>query len=225
MKSPLACASLVCLAAVYLAFLSIDLFCPELGLFSSLLKYAGILLCLALALLLRRHAWDRRDSTLLVSALFLTAAADLFLLLLNRPIPGLLVFCAAHLVYIRRYRPAWFIPAAAAVLAAFAGLLAASSLVPGFPAKYALAGLYGALLLAVAVCAFRSSLPRINRRLAAAGMALFLLCDIHVVLFNTLPAGSLYDPYASFFMWLFYLPAQAALAVSGYDYREQIGSF
>lgn len=213
-----ACAALALLAAVYLAFLAMDLFLPGMGLLSSLLKYAGILLCLITALLLHRSAWNRRDSALLVSALSLTAAADLFLLLLNRPIPGLLVFCAVHLIYIRRYRPALFFPAAAVVLVAASGCLAAALPVPGFPAEIALAGLYGALLLTVAVCSACSALPRVNRRLAVAGMALFLLCDIHVALFNMLSAGSFYYPFASLLMWFFYLPAQGLLAVSGYDY-------
>jgi hypothetical protein len=219
-KNRPACAALALLAAVYLAFLAADLFVPGLRPFSGFMKYAGILLCLSIALLLHRSVWNRKDSALLASALFFTAAADVFLLLLKRPVTGLLVFCAAHLVYIRRYRPALFVPAAAAVLAAAAGCLAAAWLFPCFPVKYALAGLYGLLLLSAAVCGFFSPLPRANRRLVIAGMALFLLCDIHVALFNALSAGDAYYPFAAFFMWFFYLPAQGALAVSAYDYGE-----
>jgi hypothetical protein len=209
---------LILLALIYLVFLALDLFLPGMARLSGFLKYAGILLCLATALLLRRNAWNRRDSALLVAALFFTAVADLFLLLLNRPIPGLIAFCLVHLIYIRRYRPALCIPAAVIVLVAGLGCLGATLLIPGFPLENALAGLYGALLLTVVACSIFSPLPKTNRRLASVGMILFLLCDIHVALFNTLPANSFYYPYAAFFMWLFYLPAQAALSVSGFSY-------
>lgn len=218
MKHRLACALIVLLATVDLAFLVVDLFHLSMGLFSNLLKYAGILLCLIVTLILHRSAWNSLDAALLASALFLTAAADLFLLLLNKPIAGLLLFCAVHLIYIRRYRPAVFLPAAIVVLVVAAGCLAGALLAPGFPAKNALACLYGALLLSVAACSVCSDLPRANRRLAIAGMALFLLCDIHVALFNTLDIGNFYYPYASFLMWFFYLPSQALLAISALDY-------
>lgn len=213
------CVTLVLLAAVYLSFLTVDLFFVGLCLLSISLKYLGILLCLATAILLHHSAWNRRDSALLLSALLFTCVADLFLLVLNWPVPGLLAFCAAHLFYIRRYRPALFYPAAAAALLVILGCLATEHWIPGFPVKSVLACLYGTLLLTVAVCGFLSSLPRINRRLVSAGMVLFLLCDIHVALFNTLAAGSAYYPFASFFMWFFYLPAQVLLALSAYNYE------
>lgn len=220
-KNRLACGLLVLLAAVYLSFLAADLFFPGLGRFSVLMKYIGILLCLVAAIFLNRGAWSRRDSALLISALCLTCVADLFLLLLNQPVLGLLVFCAAHLVYILRYRPAAFKPAAVIVALAVAGCFAAESFMDGFPVKYVLSCLYGTLILAVTIFGFTAPLPRINRRLVTAGMTLFLLCDIHVALFNTLAAGHPYYPISAFLMWSFYLPAQALLALSAYCYVEQ----
>lgn len=218
-ENRLACVPLLLLAAAYAAFLLLDLFLPQLGWLSTLMKYAGILLCLLTALLLRRNAWNRRDGALLAAALGFTAVADLFLLL-RMPVPGLLAFCVVHLIYIRRYRRALFVPVAVVVLAAVLGCVAAAWRVPGFPLENVLAGIYGMLLLTVLVCSITSALPKTNRRIAAAGMVLFLLCDIHVALFNVLPANSAYYPYAAFLMWFFYLPSQALLAVSGYEYER-----
>jgi len=214
------CALMGMLAAVYVFYLTADLFFAGLRPFSAIAKYLGVLLCLALALLLSRGARNKLDAELLVFALFLTCAADLFLLLLDRPVPGLIVFCAVHLTYIRRYRPAVFRPAAAVTFLLLAGCLAGELLIPGFPIKYALSCVYGAFIVTAAVCGCASALPRTNRRLVNAGMALFLLCDIHVALFNALPASHPYYPFAAFLMWLFYLPAQVCLALSGYDYAE-----
>ncbi len=210
---------LVLQAVVYISFLVADCFFSGLGLFSAFTKYLGILLCLAIAALSYRDTWNKKDSALLIAALFFTCIADLFLLLLNRPITGLLFFCVVHLVYIRRYRPRLFYPAAAAALAVMAGCLAAGRLVPGFPIAQVMACLYGVLILTVTVCGFLSPLPRTNRRLVNTGMALFLLCDVHVALFNTLDASNPYFPFAAFFMWFFYLPSQVALALSGYGFE------
>ncbi len=214
------CILLMMLAAVYLSFITVDLFFASLGLLSTFMKYSGMLLCLAIAMRLNNGAWDKRDSALLVVALFLTCVSDLFLLLLERPVPGLVAFCFVHLMYIRRYKPGFSKPAAAIVAFVLAGCLMAKILIDGFPIIVILGCLYGVLIVAVTMFAFAAPLPQVNRRLATAGMMMFLLCDIHVALFNTLTASNPYYPLASFFMWLFYLPAQVLLALSGYDYAE-----
>lgn len=214
-----ACALLALLAAVYLSFLAADLFFAGAGLFSMLMKYLGVLLCFALALLLRGSAWNKKDAALLITALLLTCVSDPFLLLLNLPVPGLLCFCAVHLCYIRRYRPRAFHIAVAIALTLAAGFLAAG-LLTNFPTKYALSGLYAGLLITATAFGFASPLPRANRRLVRAGMLLFLLCDLHVALFNTLPADNPYYPFAAFLMWFFYLPSQTLLALSAYRYES-----
>lgn len=212
---------LILLGAVYLALLAIDLWIPALWHVSTALKYAGLLLCLLLAVLTHRRSWRKSDADLLVLALGLTAVADLFLLLLNRPIPGIVVFCLVHLVYLWRYQPSLFRVAAAAVPVAFAGIFTVGPWVPGFPVQAALAALYGVLILTVTACGARAALPPMNRRLVTIGMVLFVLCDVHVALFNALPTGHPYLPAAGVLMWFFYLPAQALLALSAYDFSRK----
>ncbi len=207
-------------AALYIALLAADLFFGGWGIVSSILKYAGILLCPVIAALLHRNAWNRQDSVYLFGALVFTCAADLFLLLLNKPVYGMVLFCMAHLLYIRRYRAAWFTPAATITVSTIAVCLAVSSFTKAFPLRNALAMLYGVLLLSVFILAGTSMLPKINRRIVVTGMALFLLCDIHVAVFNLVGVGHPYYPFASFLMWFFYLPSQALLAVSGYVYTD-----
>lgn len=211
---------LVLQTAVYMSFLLADLFFAGAGLLSTALKYLSILLCLATAIALRRHSWNRRDSALLIAALSFTCVADLFLLILGWPVPGLLAFCAVQGLYIRRYRPILFAPAAAIILLIGLATLTTKLLIPGFPTLQVLSGLYGALILTVTACGFFSPLPRLNRRLVCIGMILFLLCDIHVALFNMLVADNPYFPFAAFLMWFFYLPAQVLLSCSSLHFAD-----
>lgn len=206
-------ALLVLQAALYVYFLTADLFFD--GVYSTQAKYLGILLCPAVAYILSRGAAQKRDSLLLIAALSCTCAADTFLLLLNKPVPGLVIFSVVHLIYIRRYCERASFPAAAIAAFLIAGCFAANALWPGFPFIQALACVYGSLLLTASLSGFTSTLPRVSRRFIIIGMSLFLLCDIHVALFNTLPPGNPYYPFAAFLMWFFYLPAQVLLALSG----------
>ena len=206
-------ALLVLQTALYVYFLAADLFFD--GVYSTQAKYLSILLCPAVAYLLSRSVADKRDSTLLIAALSFTCAADAFLLLLNKPVPGLIIFCVVHLIYIRRYRKQLSYPAAATAGFLIAGCFAANALLRDFPLSQALGCVYGLLLLSASLSAFTAPLPEINRRFIVIGMSLFLLCDMHVALFNTLPAGNPYYPFAAFLMWFLYLPAQVLLALSG----------
>lgn len=207
-------ALLVLQAALYLYFLTADLFFPY-SYCSTLAKFLSILLCPAVAYFLSRGAADKRDSLLLIAALSATCAADAFLLLLNRPVPGLVIFSIVHLIYIRKYRERASFPAAAIAAFLLTGCFAASALLRGFPLMQALACVYGPLLLAASLFSLTAPLPKISRRFITIGMSLFILCDLHVALFNTLPAGNPYYPFAAFLMWFFYLPSQVLLALSG----------
>lgn len=220
MKNSPVFALLVLQAALYLYFLTADLF--FVGSYSSTLaKYLSILLCPAVAYLLSHGTADKRDSRLLIAALSLTCAADAFLLLLNRPIPGLIIFCIVHLVYIRRYRKRASISATAIAAFLIAGCFVANALLRAFPLTQALGCVYGLLLLSASLSGFSAPLPKISRRFIITGMILFLLCDIHVALFNALPPDNPYYPFAAFLMWFFYLPAQVLLALSGSDDTKQ----
>lgn len=199
-------------AGLWLAFLWCDITGFSIPL-SSGLKYAGLLLCLLLAALLRPWWASRRDGIITLCALGLTAVADIFLLFTGLFGAGVAVFCCAHLAWLLRYRRKAYTPAAVCAVVAAGASLVLYLLGLHNESLLLLCALYAALILSVTVFAFRASLGRPARILVRVGMVLFLLCDVNVVLFNTLAPGPLFQA-AAVLMWFFYLPAQLLLALS-----------
>lgn len=190
-------------ALLYLSFLLLDALGAWAGL-STALKYAAILLCLALSLSQRREG---RDHALTALALAFTALADLFLLVLDCCYPlGVAVFCAAQACYALRLGAPSLRRAGLRLALALAavGAVAALGLLT---ALNALAAVYFTQLVlnALGALALRPRNP-----LFAAGLVLFLGCDICVGLHALFPQL----PLAAFGMWLFYLPSQVCLTLS-----------
>lgn len=208
------------IAVVYAAFMGLDLFWPDAVTAISVLKYVSMVLCMALVVS-SRSLWQKRDAGLVLIALVFTLAADMFLLFTSHFVIGVCVFCGAHLTYLLRYCRKVFVPAVVLT----GGILALVGAAALFGATqvllYIVGGLYAVLILGVTVTAFTSSLPRTNGRLASAGMVLFLLCDVNVLLFNTLSADTALYSAARVLMWFFYLPSQVLLALSCYDWHSE----
>lgn len=196
--------------ALYLLFLALDAFSAG----GDGVKYLTIVVCLLAAVWSARHGGSR----LMAWAMAFTLAADTFLLLLDRWYgAGIALFCVVQGLYLARIRRAcgrtlWalrmgLVPAAWVLLNAL-GMGTALNL---------LAALYFVNFL-VNVC---QSLTLRSERLFAAGLWLFLLCDVCVGLRNQpslLPglAGA-----AQAGMWLFYLPGQVLLVLSGFPKRRE----
>ena len=197
-------------AALYLLFLALDAFSTG----GDGVKYLTIVVCLLAA------AWSAQHggSCLMAWAMVFTLAADTFLLLLDRWYgAGIVLFCVVQGLYLARIRRAcgrtlWVLRAglvaAAWVLLSALGMGTVLNL---------LAALYFVNFL---VNAFQSLTLR-SERLFAAGLWLFLLCDVCVGLRNQpslLPglAGA-----AQVGMWLFYLPGQVLLVLSGFPKRRE----
>ena len=197
-------------AALYLLFLALDAFSTG----GDGVKYLTIVVCLLAAVWSARHGGSR----LMAWAMAFTLAADTFLLLLDRWYgAGIVLFCVVQGLYLARIRRA----CGRTLWALRAGLAAAawpllSALGMGTVLNL-LAALYFVNFL---VNAFQSLTLR-SERLFAAGLWLFLLCDVCVGLRNQpslLPdlAGA-----AQVGMWLFYLPGQVLLVRD--FYTAQIG--
>ena len=194
---------------IYLSFLSMDLW--RRGPSTTPLKYLGILLCLAYSLY-----WSVRGGDRLISgALALTLGADTFLLVLNtRYVLGVLLFCCVQLLYfLRIYRwnggQSWWGLRLVLFLAALAILRLAGLMSP----LNVLAMLYFSNFLCSALQSLGLNGPRC--RLFSAGLLLFLCCDVCVGLFQyawLLPAAA---GFARVGMWMFYLPAQVLITLSG----------
>lgn len=197
-------------AAVYAAFLTIDLAgTPGPGV---ALKYAGILLCLIFSLCSARRGGDRT----VFPALLLTAGADLLLLVMQRAYPlGVLLFLVVQSLYLIRLRLAsrrvwWLLRAGTPLLlgAALFGLGAAEPLP-------LLAALYFSQLTVNTLIAW--TLHGRRWRLFALGLTLFACCDVCVGLFNApafLPVPAPLYGFARVGMWLFYLPSQILIVLS-----------
>ena len=195
----------VFLGALLVAFVTLDL----LGEYrpANLLKFVGICGCLLLAFCYRTKGLD---SILLRLALGLTVCADVLLLFTGAYAVGIGLFCGVQLLYTFRYTRRGGATALVFLLgcAVFWMLRLA-----GLPALYALAAGYGTLLLSVTAIVLRANWREnpfvlCPGRLSCA-MVLFVLCDLSVA------AYQLGVDWAGVLIWMFYLPSQALIALSG----------
>lgn len=212
---------MVAIIVLYSLIIITDLAGLDIGL-SNALRYAGIVSCAVIAIFAHRRAFDKKDGNLLIGALLLTVLADTFLLFTSWHILGVSIFCLVHLVYIYRYRARFFKHCCILTLIVFAlcsigyFLSVEHMLLLGI-----IALLYAALFLTSTYSVFTTkSLPKKNKLLACGGMVLFILCDINVVLYNTLPAGMWIYELSAFLIWVFYLPSQLLISLSSIDYGK-----
>ena len=191
------------------------------------LKFIFIVACFAVAALSYFFCHSKKDWAWLTAGLLFTVGADYFLVIHNSHLPGVAVFCFAHVCYILR-----------ALNAAKRRLKIALVCVPFLivivyfvfinEALFVLSGIYAALFMAnIAVNTWffkqkNALLPKFNRMLVLAGLILFALCDINVLLFN-LPRQldmPVIFPFAFQLIWVFYLPSQLLLAVSAIKFHR-----
>ena len=195
------------------------------------IKYAGILLCLAVSAVMIYFNRDA-DSVIATAAMVFTAISDLFILVLDDYFKiGLATFIVAHSLYFYRLyhgraKKIWISLAVRAVVAA--ALIGIVCGVFGADLLIVEAGIY--LVLLVGNCV--ESLIMCNRGLKnilfAIGLLLFLGCDICVGLKHGSMVGvnlspKIYD-FVVYMIWVFYLPSQVlitcALLKKGPCYKE-----
>ena len=184
------------------------------------IKFAFIGLCFLIALCSYWFCYSKRDWAYLVSAMGFTLTADFFLVIRHSYHVGVLVFCFVHMAYIMRVRgesPSYskFSVAIAFMIGILIGIFLPAL---GFPLLVRLATLY-AFLFAVNIIAHIKYYRRggHNRRIMLAGLILFALCDIHVMLFNLphfLPVPHEIALWGQRWIWVYYAPSQLLLSVS-----------
>ena len=196
--------------ALYGAFLWRDLSPGGAG--STPLKYAAILLCALFALLWALLGGGDR---LTAAALLLAAGADTFLLALDRDyLLGMLLFCGVQLCWFLRLRALCRRSFWAARLGLFLlslGALAALGL-------WNFLNVLSLFYFANFACNTALSLSRRWEgplRLLPPGLVLYLCCDLCVAAFQFPQALPALYPFVQVGMWLFYLPGQVLLALSG----------
>ena len=195
--------------ALYLAFLFLDQFMPQVN--TNLLKYTGIILCVLMSLLL---AWQGGDK-LVAWALALTLGADTFLLLLDRwYLAGILLFYAVQILYLFRLLRVTGRPMLLGRMVLFAALLGILLKLDAFTSVTAAAALYISHFF---FNVFQSlGLRGRDGKLFSWGLLLYFCCDLCVGIYNgaALFPGALVQ-FAGIGMWLFYLPGQVLITLSG----------
>ena len=180
------------------------------------MHFAFIAICFSIAALSFFACKSKRDWLFLTIALGFTLWADYFLILHDRHLPGVAVFCFAHAAYILRAtnKPPKLLLGLALFIPAFFWL----------DPIYVFTALYATLFISNIYITARHL--KYNRILGVTGLLLFAACDICVLIFN-LPAyfgapSWLRDIYPM--IWVFYLPSQIILAISAIDFSRFIKS-
>lgn len=222
---------LALITILYLSYLYMDFFSRYTELSASM-KFISIVLCFLLALLSGAKPFNGYNVKLLKIGLFLTVIADFFLLIEKEHYEiGITVFSIAQIIYTIRYNSRNRTNIIRSYVILLFTLFFTYIVIKPFTKIeiiIPIALFYGIALITNVYKAFvvyREKLyPRPNGLMVALGMLLFLLCDINVLLYNIFryvkqTNGLLYR-LSHVSIWLYYLPSQVLLALSGYKFKE-----
>ncbi len=182
---------------LYITFIIMDF----ININSTLIKYISIILCFIFAL----YTKNKFKSL----ALLFTCLADLFLLVLLKYYElGVFIFIFAQLTYLYYLRNI-NINISNSILILRILIIVIGTIIlylsNNFNLLYELVLIYFSTLLFNCLNAFK-----VNKKLFALGLLLFICCDICVGLFNTPYSNSV----IAFLMWVFYLPSQVLIVLS-----------
>lgn len=216
----------------YFLFLFIDIFKIESFISSNTLKFLSMILVFIISAITGKDALSKKNHSLLNLGLFITIFADVFLLLLHKYyILGVGLFSIVQILYSVRYSGNSSKIIFPKFISLFVILLFIYFIMDNFIVKVdfltVISLFYAICILSstyMAIRVYRHKLwPELNSEIIFIAMILFLFCDINVALYNVLDPMSISNNFIvllrdiSFVaMWLFYLPSQVLLALSGY---------
>jgi hypothetical protein len=223
----------ICLElCIYFIFMIIDV--TGIGNFtvSSYLKFIGIILCLLYTLVSFNTSKDKKDQLLLTAALIFTVTADLFLLIYDFYLAGVITFCIVQMLYMLRINR-WeenrnhSITFVKKIVRNILVILAIIIILLFFPITWEVLTI-ASIIYFIGILGNMSDSLRIAKKskkrkrcLFAIGLVLFVLCDINVGLFNLIQVSTVSNGwmqiiynFAAIAMWMFYLPAQVLIALS-----------
>lgn len=230
---------LAIIMVLYISFLYLDVFYIHNTVNSDILKFISILLCLSMTFITRKRPLDDKDILLLQMGMLITVLADIFLLVLDSHYElGVALFSIVQIIYGIRHSRQKESQSIKKYICIFLILNLFYFVIRAFTDKVEylifLSLFYGICLIYSVyngiVAYGNRRYPKINGIMISLGMVLFLLCDINVAIYNILGqiSGSngilelLYD-ISSISMWLYYLPSQILLSLSGYNFKDNIG--
>lgn len=225
---------------LYISFLYIDLMQPWNYEFSSLLKFIGIVGCFLLTLIIYENTERKIYIHLMRGALLLTVISDIFLLLTDESEKGVFTFCIVQVIYrfylwiIHKHELnkqsrfiSLYVPN---ILLGFISLLILHISSMSINILLGITVFYFVSIIINVIVAIKTALVLRNPFcvIFAAGMVLFLLCDINVgifnmgdfVLINNNFIKGIYK-FSTVGMWLFYLPAQVLLVMSLFFMKKE----
>lgn len=191
---------------IYVSYLAVDFGFADAD--SIKLKFISICLCLVFSAIFTAFGGEK----LITAAMVFTLAADNLLLVANSDYAlGVALFCVVQAIYfylLYRENGKTLLPVRIVLLAAALILLWKLNMFTGL-------NVLVAFYFTSFVCNVIQSLGT-DKHLFSIGLALFLCCDICVGIFNLSSlAGTEIYSFATVGMWLFYLPAQVLIVLSG----------
>lgn len=223
---------------IYTVFMYLDISEKGTYIISNNLKLIGVILCFLFSLKWYSKGTNRKDLYILRGALLFTVISDLFILIIDYYTLGILTFCIVQLLYLIRLcrwrnqlgikRSLW--KYLNRNLFAFGVLCILLSFKMELELLVVLSILYFVSII-LNVCDSVWIAYKLKTRKVitfAFGMVLFLLCDINVLLFNLNGFVTINEvwfsriyAFATIAMWMFYLPSQVVIALSGGKSIEQ----
>ena len=223
-KSVLSVKNIVLAALVLVEFIIYIIFNSLLAkpqIDTTYLKYAGVLLCLTVAVSMIFFTREEKDAIILTGALIATAISDLFILVINDYYEiGLVTFIITQSVYffrLYRGRKRAYISlfARIAAIGVLLGIMVPKS---GMNLLLIEVCIYIVMLAGNCIDAWVICTKSVKNLLFAIGITLFLCCDICVGLDNGSMVGiELAEGLKNFVgpaIWAFYLPSQVLIVLS-----------
>ncbi len=212
-------AALVCVEFIIYIIFNALLAKPEVD--TTYLKYAGVLLCLAVTVSMIFFTREEKDAVILTGALIATAISDLFILVINKYYEiGLVTFIITQSIYFYRLyrgRKRIYISLFArfAAMGVLLGIMVPKS---GMNLLLIEVCIYIVMLAGNCIDAWIICNKSVKNLLFAIGLTLFLCCDICVGLDNGNMVGiKLAEGLKNFVgpaIWAFYLPSQVLIVLS-----------
>lgn len=219
---------------IYITYIFLDFINPGGMDFSSEVKFISIVLCFIFTLLIGKNGYDEIDTGLLQFALFLTVIADFSFLILRNNIIGISIFCIVQSLYIvrhSRYKKSdkLMINLLSMIFITISLITISLYSLAEYKPEIRISIVYAGLLLTSVLVSFgtveRGLYSKLTGKIIIFAMILFLLCEISVAVsymnFKTpifaLKAENIRN-ISQFLVWVFYLPSQVLLAVSGYKF-------
>jgi hypothetical protein len=219
---------------LYILFLYMDFYKVKNIITSDSIKYLCILLCFLISILstknLHSDKVNDRDRKLLKLGLFITIIADLCLIILDFYIFGVLFFTLVQIIYCVRYTNRNIKITLITIFTIFLFIVFVYAIAILFIEEInillPISLFYVICLLFSVTKAIKASINNLytseSKHMIAIGMVLFLLCDTCVALSNITVIFPLsryimtsIHTISSLLIWVFYLPSQLLLALSG----------